>query len=1061
MSFVADLHIHSHLSRATSKQCNLEGLQYWAQLKGVRVVGTGDFTHPTWFEELNEKLVPSAPGLFRLREDLAETINPDIPSSCKAPVDFVITGEISSIYKRDGCVRKVHSVLLLPDLETAGAINQRLDALGNIKSDGRPILGLDPRIILEIALEANPDACLIPAHIWTPWFSMLGSKSGFDSPRECFGDLMEHIFAVETGLSSDPPMNWRVSELDELTLVSNSDLHSPANLARNANVFHCQPDFFSIRDALRSGSPEQCGGTIDMFPEEGKYHFDGHRKCGVCMEPEESLAHDCLCPVCGKPLVLGVLHRIVELADRPKGGKPETALPCEHIIPLSELLAEIFDCGPKTKKVNAAYHKLLAQFGSELHILRERDPADFTKAEPDLLAEALHRLRQGCVIRNPGYDGEYGKIHVFAPGDKDALRKQGVFFAVPEETTVRESSQPWPTAQTEAGDAAATREYTLRRPGHAAQQAPEATATAPTSQLDLFATQETLAGLTPDQKAAVDADDRAIVIVAGPGTGKTRTLTRRIAHLISRKQVDPSTVLAVTFTNRAAREMRERLEALLGHNATHVTVSTFHSLALRILREDHSAAGLPRDFGLIDQDGCVHLLRAATSLSAKAATNAVEEILKTLAEQETAERIPYAAELSAALEAHTLVPLDTLIPRCLSLLQNRPDIVEKLGFLWLCVDEYQDVNKAQYDLVRIFADAARSVYVIGDPDQAIYGFRGADVAYFLRFTEDFPDARVVQLEHNFRSSGTIVAAASQVMTPGRSTMSVAAESVLEAGVRIRFHGAPTAAAEAEFVTHEIEKWLGGTALFSVDSSRVAGDASTGDVSLADIAILVRLRALIPPLQKALERLGLPVQAVGDEAFVETAGARTLINALRTWSEAAPDAPAGTALAEFAQSDGARQLPAEAKKALQVCRNLAAEDRGNLAAFLDRLLLRRTTEQYDARAEKITILTMHAAKGLEFPVVFVTGCEQGLMPYVKPGEEACDLEEERRLLYVAMTRAKEVLYLTSTRKRTLFGATEERAPSPFLDEIQEALRDRLIMPRRKQRPSATQLEFTFG
>ena len=291
-------------------------------------------------------------------------------------------------------------------------------------------------------------------------------------------------------------------------------------------------------------------------------------------------------------------------------------------------------------------------------------------------------------------------------------------------------------------------------------------------------------------------------------------------------------------------------------------------------------------------------------------------------------------------------------------------------------------------------------------------------------------------------------------------MSVAAETVLDAGVRIRFHGAPTAAAEAEFITHEIEKWLGGTALFSVDSSRVQEEA-TSDVSFSDIAILVRLRALIPPVVTALERLGVPVQVVGDEAFMDTAGARALITALQSWSANRRDVPAPTALAEFAEDEATRRLSPKALNALQTCLKLATDEHDPLSAFLDRVLLRRNTDQYETQAEKVTILTMHAAKGLEFPIVFVAGCEQGLVPYVKPGEDSCDQEEERRLLYVAMTRAKEVLYLTSTRKRALFGKTEERAPSPFLDEIQDVLRDRLIMPRRKQRPSSAQLEFSFG
>jgi uncharacterized protein (TIGR00375 family) len=424
MSFVADLHVHSYLSRATSRDCTLEGLYRWAQLKGVRVVATGDCTHPAWSAELQSRLVPSRPGLYRLRDDLAATVDATVPPSCRAPVEFVLSGEISSIYKRDGRTRKVHSLLLLPDLESSTRLNARLDSIGNIRSDGRPILGLDPRDLLSMVLDAHPEALFIPAHIWTPWFSMLGSMSGFDSAEECFGDLVHQIFAVETGLSSDPPMNWRVSSLDRFALVSNSDLHSPANLARNANVFRGDVDFFAMRNALRSPAGDQYGGTLDLFPEEGKYHADGHRKCGVCLEPEESLRLAGLCPACGKPLVLGVLHRVAALADRPQGHRPATASEHEYIIPLPELLAELLDCGRASQKVSRTYDALLRGFGPELRILRELPTETLARAEPALLAEAIRRVRAQAVLRKPGYDGEYGVVRAFRPGEMGALQRE-------------------------------------------------------------------------------------------------------------------------------------------------------------------------------------------------------------------------------------------------------------------------------------------------------------------------------------------------------------------------------------------------------------------------------------------------------------------------------------------------------------------------------------------------------------------------------------------------------------------------------------------------------------
>ncbi len=412
MTYRADLHIHSRYSRATSPACTLEGLHHWAQLKGVAVVGTGDFTHPAWFGELKKKLVPSAPGLYQLRPRAAAAANVAVPAACRADVHFALTAEISSIYKRDGRVRKIHSLVLAPDLASVARINRRLAAIGNIHSDGRPILGLDPRDLLDILLEANPACALIPAHIWTPWFALLGSKSGFDGLEACFGDRAAAIFAVETGLSSDPPMNGRVSALDAVALVSNSDLHSPANLGRNANVFFGAPDYFAMLNGLRHKNPAVCGGTIDLFPEEGKYHLDGHRACGFCCLPDESRRLGDRCPRCGEPLVLGVLHRVLALADRPEGFRPPSALPCTHIIPLPELLGEGLDAGPNTKKVQQAYQRLLSACGPELNILLNVPVAQVEPHGPPRLAEALRRLRAEQVRRQGGYDGLYGTITV-------------------------------------------------------------------------------------------------------------------------------------------------------------------------------------------------------------------------------------------------------------------------------------------------------------------------------------------------------------------------------------------------------------------------------------------------------------------------------------------------------------------------------------------------------------------------------------------------------------------------------------------------------------------------
>lgn len=426
MRYIADLHIHSPFSRATSKASNLSGLAAWSGVKGIDLLGTGDFTHPGWFAQLKEQLVAAEPGLFRLRN---ENVPPAISagSSVAATCRFVLTTEISSIYKRHGKVRKVHNILFVPDFEAAAAINSCLAGIGNIESDGRPILGLDSRDLLEILLERAPEGFLVPAHIWTPWFSLFGSKSGFDSIEECFGDLSEHVFALETGLSSDPDMNRLVSALDCFSLISNSDCHSPGKLGREANLFDTDFNFFAMRDSLKAPGRGFLG-TIEFFPEEGKYHADGHRKCGVCLDPVETRKLKGICPVCGRPLTVGVMNRVLELADRDKPRFPEGAPGFHSIIPLPEVLGEIVGTGPASKGVMAQYARVIKLFGSEFDIFLHTPVEEISERYAPVLGEAIKRIREGRVIRNPGFDGEFGVITVFDEDEIDELRGQCSLF---------------------------------------------------------------------------------------------------------------------------------------------------------------------------------------------------------------------------------------------------------------------------------------------------------------------------------------------------------------------------------------------------------------------------------------------------------------------------------------------------------------------------------------------------------------------------------------------------------------------------------------------------------
>ncbi|OGW43772.1 MAG: DNA helicase UvrD [Nitrospirae bacterium RBG_13_41_22] len=423
MRFIADLHIHSRYSRATSKDMSLENLWRWAQIKGITLLGTGDFTHPKWFQELKEKLESTGNNLFKLKHIFQKN---SIPASCRAEVYFMLTAEISCIYKKNGRVRKIHNIVFVPDFATAEKINTALSRIGNLSADGRPILGFDAKKLLKIILDISADAILVPAHAWTPHFSVFGAESGFDSLEECFEELAPYIYSVETGLSSDPPMNWRLSSLDRITPISNSDAHSPAKLGREANIFDTEISFETMINAIKT--KDGFLGTIEFFPEEGKYHYDGHRFCGISLSPKETIKHNYLCPVCGKRVTVGVMHRVEKLADRADGFRPEGAPLYYSTIPLCEIVAETLKVGVNSKAVMAEYFKLLKNLGNEYRILMDVSIPDIESAGSPVLSEAISRVRSGNVYIEPGFDGRYGKIKIFEEVERKEITGQGMLF---------------------------------------------------------------------------------------------------------------------------------------------------------------------------------------------------------------------------------------------------------------------------------------------------------------------------------------------------------------------------------------------------------------------------------------------------------------------------------------------------------------------------------------------------------------------------------------------------------------------------------------------------------
>jgi len=420
MKIIADFHIHSKYSRATSPQMDLENLNKAAHIKGVQVLSTGDFTHPAWFKELQSKLEPAETGLFRIKNQESGIKDDEMR--------FILTTEISCIYSKNSRVRKVHILIFAPDLATVEKINTRLSLIGNLKADGRPILGLDAKELAKIAWQANPECFVAPCHAWTPWFSVFGSKSGFDSLEECFEEETKNIFAIESGLSSNPMMNWRISALDNVSIISCSDAHSPQKIGREACVFNTELNYPAIIDAIKSKNPEKFLFTIEFFPEEGKYHYDGHRVCGVRLSPAETKKYRGLCPVCGSALTIGVLHRVEDLADRPDGSIPHKAIPYKSLVPLAEIIAGFLGKGESSKQVALIYDNLIKKFASELNILLDISIEDLKRDEP-FLAQAIASMRQGKIQVEPGYDGVYGKVDIFPMSDKPdfAARQRSLF----------------------------------------------------------------------------------------------------------------------------------------------------------------------------------------------------------------------------------------------------------------------------------------------------------------------------------------------------------------------------------------------------------------------------------------------------------------------------------------------------------------------------------------------------------------------------------------------------------------------------------------------------------
>ena len=1020
---IADLHIHSKYSRATSSEGDAPHLQLWAKYKGVGLVGTGDFTHPKWREELNEMLTPDGEGVYRLKEAYAL---PCAVSEAEEP-RFIVTGEISTIYKRDGKTRKVHHVIILPSLEKAEKLSHRLEAIGNLHSDGRPILGLDSRDLLDIVLESCPEAIYIPAHIWTPHFSLFGAFSGFDSIEECYGDLSTYIHALETGLSSDPPMNRRLSALDGHLLVSNSDAHSPQKLGREANLLSCKLDYSAIKNALTTG--EGFEGTIEFFPEEGKYHLDGHRACQCRLEPEETAKYGGICPVCGKKITIGVLNRVEALADRMASSPMEK--PFESLIPLPELVGETLGVSSTSKKAQASYFDLLQKLGPEFSILREKTPEEIENAGGFLLGEAVRRLRAGKVIRQGGYDGEYGVISVFQPGERETLLGQTSLLGAQYTQNAKKKTKNYAENDKRAADAAAEKKQFLPN---------------------------------PEQEEAIQAQADTIAVVAGPGTGKTGTLVNRIAWLVEEKHVPGREITAVTFTRQAAAEMAERLEKRLGKKAcAGLTVGTFHQICLSLLEKKTIITGnTAREIiaGILKDRG--------ETLSPAAALAMISSVKNGLAV--TGVPAGLTEQYQERLKQLGQRDLDDVLTEALAV-----PVQEKTMFRHLLVDEYQDINPAQQALVRYWS-TGNELFVIGDPDQSIYGFRGADAACFEALSSFRQHIKYIRLKQNYRSSPEIINYALRVISenPGENRE---LQATLPHGDPVRLARAQDERTEYIWIAKEIAQMTGGLGMTEARKGERARYA------FSEIAVLCRTHRQLEQMEKCLNHDSIPCEVSGRGAFLEAEKNRALLDFFAALLDPAdesslclalkglwrcPDGLAQRACAalplirheslnDFEQALSAydalspfvdavkNYLPKAAKENPRSLLEQLAQETGtlgkdteqllNAAVFHDKmqdfLQVIAVGEEGDIRrlsggvsSGAVRLMTTHAAKGLEFPAVFLAGLEEGCFPLVRPQEET-DTEEERRLFFVGITRAQRSLTLVCGGKE-----------SPFLRDLPE-------------------------
>ncbi len=1029
MRFIADFHIHSSYSRATSNLLKPENLDLHARLKGIKVVGTGDFTHPEWVKKLKEKLIEKEPGLYSLKEEYK------IKSSLiegRDEIRFLLTSEISLIYKKKDKVRKIHILLFAPNFEIVEKIQKKFEQLKfNIKSDGRPILGIDAKAILEILLNISENILFVPAHIWTPWFSLLGDKSGFDSIEECFEDMSKYIYALETGLSSDLPMNWLCSFLDNCLFLSNSDAHSPEMLGRNANIFNCDLNYFEIINVIKNRDYNKFIGTIDLFPQEGKYHFDGHRKCNIRYNPLQTVKNSYLCPVCNKKLTVGVMHRVAELSDRADYKDRKEKSNFYYIIPLKEILSNIYKKGESSKIVIDEYNRLISSGATEFDILLNYDLGKIESLGNEKLYYAIKKMREGDVHIEEGYDGEFGRIYLFNDEELNEIKNKSTLFDFKEK---EESEIKWYAKYMPIDFD--IKEFKEEKKRYNEKQIK--------SERQNFLETENI-----EQKRAIEYLQGNLLILAGPGTGKTYTITQKIFNIIQKNEMQPEEILVITFSNRAKDELKERLLNLLKQEQGFPFVETFHSFGYLIIRENISLFDRKENFIIIDDNDKEKILEAIGIKKRyyKKVIEGISNVKNNFKKEEDIKDINARKifnEYENFLKTNNLFDLDDLLYKPMLVFNNNKDFLDsyKKKFKYIFIDEYQDINYIQYSLIKMLASDNCPICSIGDPDQAIYGFRGASNKFINQFQSDYKDAITLNLTKNYRSSQYILDSGCGILQKEKNLIANFK------GDKIKIIKYSTHLSEAEGIARTIQNLIGGTTFFSIDSN-VIKEEQKENIGFKDIAILCRIKEQFKPFIEAFHNHNIPYQIVDKDTIFENKIVNNILNILKySYSqnefiknilkinginitidfinilnqEEDIVKKIELIIKEIFHNNINEQLK---EKLLNYCSNKKVEE------LIQKSALDSDTDFVNTKIESVKLMTLHSSKGLEFEAVFIPGCEDGLLPFSIFDDYKGDIEEEKRLFYVGMTRAKRYLYLSYTKSRVMYGKEYKLKMSRFL------------------------------